>query len=445
MPMTSTLIERFISAKLSFEDALLEHAELSTLARDIRDHCPSALSGQHVGLLDGNPLHFSLKFFLLLDLGAIPVLLSSTLTEFQLSKIRENNPDWHFWLDTFEPAKIVKQAEFEQCFASMTSGSTGRPKLCYLSVKNSFLNARMHGNSLGLNSSYQCIQTLPVYHSFGIVCYLFSLLEFEFSLDFNRVFLGLKSLNKRTLNKAFLHLSPAQARFILKEKSSPPEGIAMISVGGGRIGANDLEQLHAKLPLSKLFITYGLTEAGPRVSTSEVKKNFNNSIGYPLEQVECRVLVDSDVRDHGVGQLVIKSPTLKLNLNEDEVFGEYLLTRDRVDIHPSGEIFYLGRESDIINRGGVTLYVSDIEDSVREFPGVLDACSISIQHSIYGEVVALAVEGRDLLIDDLKEFLKTRLSSLQFPSQLIVLDQLPRTGLGKIDRTKLMELFNEQT
>lgn len=444
--MTKELLTAFMASRISFEGRSVDVSELETLKQSYLDELPKSIEVQHVALLESNPLHFAIKFFLLLDLKAVPVLLSSSLTDHQLEAIRSHNPDWHFWVTLFEESKVPNTSLYNSCFAAMTSGSTGRPKLCYLGIENSLLNAKMHGESLGLDDTYQCIQSLPVYHSFGIVTYLFSLLVFNFSIDFNRIFLGLKGLKKRKLNKAFIHLSPSQVRFILKEKTDVPDEIVLISIGGGRISTSELKGAAEKFSHSLLFVTYGLTEAGPRVTTHRVVQGlYNQSIGRPIGQVECAVLIDDNIGGHGVGQLLVKTPTLKLNTAEDELCGGYLLTRDRVEITEFGEVFYHGREQDIINVGGVTLYAADIEETMRTCLGVNDAFVFALDHPVYGEVVGLAIESEVVDSEQAKEFLKDKLTTIQLPKKIHVLSHFPRTGLGKIDRAVIREMINEQS
>src|SRR5207248_2871285 len=85
-------------------------------------------------------------------------------------------------------------------------------------------------------------------------------------------FLTFRALAKRPdLHRGVLHVSPAQARFLLREGIPAPAGLDIVSVGAGLCDPDELARLADRLPGGRLFVTYGLTEAGPRVTTGRFR------------------------------------------------------------------------------------------------------------------------------------------------------------------------------
>jgi acyl-CoA synthetase (AMP-forming)/AMP-acid ligase II len=102
-----------------------------------------------------------------------------------------------------------------------------------------------------------------------------------------------------------------------------------------------------------------------------------------------------------------------------------------------GVLYLRGRERDEINKGGMKVYPSDIDGVAIQCPGITDACAFAVSDRLYGQDVGLAVvtdgEG-DIVLEALREFLAMRLAKHQMPVRYFVLDEIPRTSRGKINR-----------
>lgn len=415
--------------------------ERSDLFQSLNEDFANLEKGSLVFLLEKSPLRFLHAFLAALDRGLVPIATPSETTPYQLDQMKKGLPGSHAYINgELQQSKGSTSSTFSDSYACLTSGTTGIPKLCYLKVENALSNAREHAKSLKLESSHTLIQTLPLYHSFGIVSYIFAWLEKEFTLDINPVFLGLKTLSKRKLEKTIIHISPSQLRFMLKEKTPAPAGIEIISVGGGSIDKESLESFLEKFTNVKLYTTYGLTEAGPRVSSGKWSGQNTGFIGRGLESVEVAVLVNNEIRSSGEGKLLLRSPCLKVNLSVDELKDGHLITRDHVKVDSEGNIYFLGREDDLINVGGISIYPLDIETVVKSHRSVIDAIVIKKKSRLYEEEPLLVVEP-EIDVKDLREFLKDKLSVHQLPKSIISLKKLPRNSLEKVDRKKLKLLL----
>ena len=395
---------------------------------------------------DVDSLRLALFFFTLIDYGHCPILLDAELSDYQLESMVKSSKF------SFIDQKKVKSLSannqdpaYPDCYAALTSGTTSTPKLCYLSIEGAIKNAGSHATSLGITDKHTVIQSLPINHSYGIVAYLWTKVVTGCGLDFNQNFLGLKTLAQKRFEDGALHISPAQLQFMLKEPESGLSGIDIISLGGGLAESSDILQLKEKFNGAKTYITYGLTEAGPRVSTGEVaQEEPSGYIGQPFDGVSIAVLQDDgQIVTEGEGSLCVSSPSLKKNLEPDEITQyqgkNFLITRDLVSIKDN-TIFFKSRDSDLIKVGGISVYPKDIEAVIKKIETVKDCIVFPGKHRIYGSVPLLIIEGAGEA-KDIQIYLKDKLSVYQRPRKIVFVKEFPRHSLNKIDRKRLLEMI----
>lgn len=395
---------------------------------------------------DVNSLSLALIYFTLIDFGHCPILLDAELSDYQLEFMIRSTK-----FSLVDQKKVKRLATGNQdpaypdCYAALTSGTTSTPKLCYLSIEGALKNAGSHAISLGITDKHTVIQSLPINHSYGIIAYLWTKVVTGCALDFNENFLGLKTLAQKKFEDGALHISPAQLQFMLKEPESGLSGIDIISIGGGLAESSEIIQLKEKFNGAKTYITYGLTEAGPRVSTGEVaQEKPSGYIGQPFNGVSIAALQeDGQIVLEGEGTLCVSSPSLKKNLDSDEITHyqgkNFLITRDLVSIKDRS-IFFKSRDSDLIKVGGISVYPKDIETVIKKIENVKDCIVFPMKHRIYGSVPLLIIEG-DGKAKDIQIYLKDKLSVYQRPKKIIFIKEFPRHSLNKVDRKRLKEMI----
>lgn len=449
--MSLSLTETFLKSSFSIDGNPISQSVVKDLSNEVRETIAKNLDKPSIVYLqDDNVLRFCLTFFTLLDLGHAPIPLAPDFNQNQKDHFLENKK--RSWLESgkFQQVAVAGESEvaYKNSYACLTSGTTGTPKVCWLSIKGARFNARAHAESFNLTKEHTLLQSLPLYHSFGIACYLWTVLEVGCALDFNTVFLGIKGIVKRedagTLKNAVLYASPAQLKFMLREKVSKPiSGIDIISFGGGEVLSADVIKLEEKFNGIKSFVTYGLTEAGPRVSTGHIDSEKDPGfIGSSFNGVEVRVLTDNgNLKTSGLGKLCIKSPSLKQNIDDEEIKEDFYITRDLVRID-NDQVYFQSRENDLIKVGGISIYAKDIEVVAKEFKGVTDCLVYSKTHKMYGEIPVLIAEGK-IEKTELLAFLKEKLAVLQIPKKIHIVEKFPRHSLDKINRKKLYEIIEE--
>jgi cyclohexanecarboxylate-CoA ligase len=112
-----------------------------------------------------------------------------------------------------------------------------------------------------------------------------------------------------------------------------------------------------------------------------------------------------------------------------------------------GRFEITGRYKDIIIRGGENISVKEIEDHLFEHPKIAEIAVVATPDSVLGERVCAVVvpkAGQTIELADIVEWLSAaRFAKQKLPERLIVLDELPRTAAGKVQKFKLRELAKE--
>jgi long-chain acyl-CoA synthetase len=302
-----------------------------------------------------------------------------------------------------------------------------------------------------LQSQHEILQTLPVHHSYGIIAYILTPITVGCSVNFCPGMMGLRTVRKKAdkvHSQSVLHVSPSQARFILKDAVSV-EAVKKISIGGGSVSIQELKSLKALLPMADIYVSYGLTEAGPRVTAGRYSEHLltelslqghEHWIGSAIDQVQLHL---TDSTDGQVGRLCIDSPYLKKNISHTELKEGKLLTRDRVRLEKD-QVLFLSREDDLLKYGGVTIYPQDIESIVRKWKGVTDVIVLKQEDPVYGDVPVLFIEG-SLALQKAQDLVNNEIPFSTAIREIHILEKFPRQSLEKVDRKKLLESVRSQT
>lgn len=202
-----------------------------------------------------------------------------------------------------------------------------------------------------------------------------------------------------------------------------------------------------------LLERYGMTEIGMALSNPLHRERRPGFVGVPLPGVEVRLVDESahTIRDEGKpGEIQVRG------LN---VFWEYMgkpettarafrdgwfSTGDEA-VMEKGYYRILGRRSvDIIKTGGDKVSAIEIEEVLRTNPAIKECAVIGVKDQEWGERVCAAVirwPDHSLSLESLRDWAKERLAKPKVPAQLLLLDELPRNIMGKVNKPELRKLF----
>ncbi|HEX6096664.1 MAG TPA: AMP-binding protein [Thermoanaerobaculia bacterium] len=238
--------------------------------------------------------------------------------------------------------------------------------------------------------------------------------------------------------------------------------LQLIAVGGSFTSAHVLQRATELLPSAMIMCVYSLTESGQLISALSVNDAVRRgrlerlrSVGVPgvslfgQKPFAVRVVDDAgrDVEPGGVGEILVAGPQLMSGYWKNEeatrrtLAGGWLHTGDVGRIDADGYLYLLDRKRDIIiSRTGVNVYTSEVEDAIARHPAVQEVAILGNRAEDAAEEIAAAVvlrEGTSLTLPELHRFCADSIAAFKMPSHLTVLDALPRTDVGKIDKLRL--------
>jgi fatty-acyl-CoA synthase len=201
---------------------------------------------------------------------------------------------------------------------------------------------------------------------------------------------------------------------------------------------------------------YGLTEAGPNtfwLPPEDVQRK-PGAVGFPLFHIDVKV-----VRPDGVqcppgeaGELIIRGPHVCDGYwNNPEATAEairagWLHTGDLARRDAEGYYTIVGRLKDMIISGGENVYPAEVESVLHAHPAVGEAALIGVPHEKWGEVgraVVVVAPEAELAEDELLEFCRQRLAGYKVPKSVVVVQEMPKTGAGKVDKKVLVETHGD--
>ncbi|WP_277814665.1 class I adenylate-forming enzyme family protein [Streptomyces turgidiscabies] len=227
-------------------------------------------------------------------------------------------------------------------------------------------------------------------------------------------------------------------------------GVRSITVGGGPMDRGALARAERSLG-TRILRVFGMSEClghtSPRPDDSEEIRLGRD--GRPFPGTELRaVAADGTVLGPGVtGRAQVRGPSLFLGYARDGRTEPPVLTPDGFfptgDLLTTGEdstVTVMGREKDVIIRGGRNLDITEIERAVATHPAVARVCVTPVPDPLLGERAAVLLvpeDGSDGLgLDELREHLaRTGLSKAKWPEFAFTVSELPQTTVGKLDRS----------
>ncbi|MFJ9613963.1 class I adenylate-forming enzyme family protein [Streptomyces noursei] len=257
-----------------------------------------------------------------------------------------------------------------------TSGTSGMFSACVHHVPSLLHNARLHAEATGITAADTLLVNLPLYYSYALVAQAFAAYVTTARLVLDGPPFSPGAYRDAIAAHGVTHSSvtPTIARQLLADPGPMPSGLRALTVGGDRLAPGEVADLLAARPSSELYLTYGLTEAGPRVSTlaahAEPAHRFG-SVGRPLPGVRASLReVQGDV-----GELVVESDTVLLRRVGDHS-GRVLLgprtiaTGDAFSID-EGYLTFHGRLSDFVVLRGEKVSLHTVRQAAHAIPGVV--------------------------------------------------------------------------
>ncbi|HST61354.1 MAG TPA: non-ribosomal peptide synthetase, partial [Longimicrobium sp.] len=339
-----------------------------------------------------------------------------------------------------------------------TSGSTGRPKgvgVQHGSLANLLAATR---EAFGVREG----DVMPALASYSFDIWLFETLLPLTSgaavrlLDRERV-LDVPSLLDEAADATLLHAVPALMRQVarVQRESGRPTRLRRLFVGGDRVPADLLAEMADAFPEAETHVLYGPTEGTILASAHPVPADGQVEgypIGRPFGNVRlyvCDAMGNPQpaglpgellIGGRGVGRGYLDRPALTAERFVPDPFGpagsRLYRTGDRVRRRVDGSLEYLGRTDAQVKVRGFRIEPGEIEAALRRHPDVRE-CVVVVREDAPGERRLVAYVAGEADTEALKQHLRRDLPDYMVPSAFVILDALPTTPNGKLDRRAL--------
>jgi long-chain acyl-CoA synthetase len=348
--------------------------------------------------------------------------------------------------------KIVERDRSDTGAVLYTGGTTGTPKGVMLTHENlmtSIHNVAHHERSTAEDS---VICFLPLNHVFGQIHIMNATVYSGGSImllpafDLDRV---LHLIQRHRVTK-FYGVPTIYVRFLeLKNLKEHIGSLRYCFSAAASMAAELVREWKARTGLD-IYEAYGMTESASMVTYNHYYRHVIGSVGTPVNTIEVQVR-DADGNTLGMekeGEICIRGPNImKGYLNNPEetrsaFWGSWFRSGDVGMIDEEGYLYIVDRLKDMIITGGENVYPREIEEILYTIPEVKECTVIGLPDREYGErVTALIIPkpGQPFKPDDLKSYLKTKLSPYKIPKEFISVTDLPKSSAGKILKRELKQ------
>jgi long-chain acyl-CoA synthetase len=351
-----------------------------------------------------------------------------------------------------DPAPIVPRADDDLAALMYTGGTTGRAKgvmITHANLDYTGKAGQQAGHVPGVNRS---ILSLPLSHSYGLLVTITGMHSPERgTVVLLRWFdpqVYLQMIEEHALQQTAV--VPTMLQILLSQPLEDYDlrSLQYVTSGGAPLAADVAEQFIRRVPSVSIRQGYGLTETAALISTNPIGREKPGSVGLPVPGTEVRVLDDQsqELPPGEVGEICCRSPAVMRGYwhspseTAEALRDGWLHTGDMGYLDDQGYVFIVDRKKDLIIRGGFNVYPRDVEDMLLEHPAIEAAGVVGRPDERHGEEVVAFVSlrpGAQAEADELVQWARERIGGYKYPREIEIVDAVPLTAVGKVDRKAL--------
>ena len=332
-----------------------------------------------------------------------------------------------------------------------TSGTTGRSKGVMLSRENLASNAEALVGLWRFTEGDVLLHALPVFHTHGLFVATNCVLYSGASMIFHRAFQPgavLADLPKATVMMGV----PTFYTRLLADPGLTRETCSKVRLFiSGSAPLSPATHVEWKERTGHAILDrYGMTETNMITSNPYAGARKAGIVGMPLPGVAVRIAGPDGALPPGeAGAIEVRGPNVfkgywRLPEKTAEEFREgWFVTGDMGAFDGEGYLSILGRAKDLVITGGLNVYPAEVEAALDDLPGVAASAVIGVPHPDFGEaVVACLVPAQGAALEEaaVREGLRERLAAFKIPKRVLVLEELPRNAMGKVQKAELRKI-----
>jgi len=354
-----------------------------------------------------------------------------------------------------EPVPIADRADTDLAALLFTSGTAGAPKAAMLTHGNlaANLNQAASTGAPNMRPDDVALCVVPLFHILGLNSQLNMSLFVGATIVLQERFDPMTVFDTLREERITVLVAPPTVWAALSQVDLvPADALSTVRIaisGAAALPDRVVEEVMGRFGI-RILEGYGLTEAAPGVTIASEDDAPVGSIGRPLAGVEVRVVDESgtDVYVGDSGEILVRGPNVFAGYLDDPDATAaavdddgWLHTGDIAVVDDDGYVFLVDRSKDLIIVSGFNVYPAEVEEVLRNHPGVGDAGVVGVAHPHTGETVKAFVVTHDGVLeeDDVIEWCARQLARYKCPTKVDVIDEIPRGLGGKILRRVLAD------
>ncbi len=351
-----------------------------------------------------------------------------------------------------EPGAIVPRANEDLAALLYTGGTTGRSKGVMLTHEGLYYTGHAAHESAYVPGITRALGTLPLSHAYGILITLAGMHNPEqgvgvllrwFDPD---AFLALIPEHQIQISAVVPSILQILLTYPLEEHDLST--LQQVSSGGAPLPPEVEAEFCRRVPSVSIRQGYGLTETAALISTNPVGSERPGSVGKPVPGTTVEIVDDAGnaLPPGSPGEIVASSPGVMQgywrspDTTAEALRDGRLFTGDVGYVDDDGYLYIVDRKKDLIIRGGFNVYPRDVEDALVAHPAVAVAAVVGRPDSRHGEEVIAFVSlhpGATISSEELVAWGREHIGGYKYPREINILDVIPLTPVGKIDRKVL--------
>jgi malonyl-CoA/methylmalonyl-CoA synthetase len=360
------------------------------------------------------------------------------------------------WIDVVSSQPEALLEASDPAAILYTSGTTGRSKGAVLTHGNLSSNARVLGEAWGWQDDDVLLHALPIFHVHGLFVALHCALLHASPILFHERFDSAAILRDLPNATVFMGVPTFYTRLLAEPglDKAVCTNLRLAISGSAPLLDATLEEFAARTG-HIILERYGMTEALMITSNPYEGERIAGSVGRPLPGIAVRIVAEGGktAATGEPGVLELKGPNLFAGYwrnpektAEDHTADGYFISGDIATQDAGGVIRIVGRAKDLIISGGYNVYPKEVELVIDAIDGVAESAVIGVPHPDFGEAVVAIVtrdQGASVTELDIASTVDTQLAAFKRPKACILVDDLPRNAMGKVQKAELRNRYKD--
>lgn len=337
-----------------------------------------------------------------------------------------------------------------------TSGTTSRPKGVPLTHGNLTASIKNIGETYRLTPDDKAMVVMPLFHVHGLIGVSLSTLSTGGSLVIPPRFSASRFWGEQQESGATWYSAVPTIHQILlaraDDEGAPHESFRLIRSCSSALAPAVFEQLEARFG-APVLEAYGMTEASHQMSSNLLPpgERMPGTVGKGTG-VDIAIMDDEgNLLSAGArAEVVIRGANVthgyhnNAEANAEAFTNGWFRTGDQGFLDADGTLTLTGRIKELINRGGEKISPLEVDAALLGHPAVAEAVCFGVPHTMYGEAVqAAVVVSADTNEDAIRAYCGEHLAGFKVPDRVYIIDTMPRTATGKIQRRHIAAMFAE--